>query len=311
MPKPILVGYDPSSPDHAPVEFGTAAARFTGAPLIVASVHSSSTALGAAGSELVEEQLADDAAEPLDHLSRRLSAEGVKAECRALPGTSAPRALHHAAEEFDVGLLVVGSTDRGHVGRVLLGSTAQRLVHGAPCPVAVVPHGWQAGGGINTIGVAFVDTPEGHEALKGAVALTRRAGAGVVLRVLSAGKEKGFGKTFGGGDAMTQAVTYADIASADRVEAEHSAEAAVAGASDVEIDYDISVGEPADFLIAASERLDLLICGSRGYGPRRAVMLGGVSRRITAEAHCPVIVLARGTEAGLEALIDERAGAAG
>ena len=309
MPKPILVGYDPSSPDHAPVEFGTAAARFTGAPLIVASVHASPSALGAAASELAEEQLLSDAAEPLDHLKRRLSAEGVRAECRALPGTSAPRALHHAAEEFDVGLLVVGSTDRGHVGRVLLGSTAQRLVHGAPCPIAVVPHGWQAGGGIKTIGVAFVDTPEGHEALKGAVALARRAGA--LLRVLSAGKEKGFGKTFGGGDALTPAVTYADVASADRVEAEHSAEAAVAGASDVEIDYDVSVGDPGDFLVAASERLDLLICGSRGYGPARSVMLGGVSRRVTAEAHCPVIVLARGTEAGLEALIEEPAGTAG
>ena len=309
MPKPILVGYDPSSPDHAPVEFGTAAARFTGAPLIVASVHASPSALGAAAGELAEEQLLADAAEPLDHLSRRLNAEGIKAECRALPGTSAPRALHHAAEEFDAGLLVVGSTDRGHVGRVLLGSTAQRLVHGAPCPIAVVPHGWQAGGGIKTIGVAFVDTPEGHDALKGALALARRAGA--LLRVLSAGKEKGFGQTFGGGDAMTQAVTYADIASADRVEAEHSAEAAVAGASDVEIDYDVSVGDPADFLVAASERLDLLICGSRGYGPAKSVMLGGVSRRVTAEAHCPVIVLARGTEAGLEALIDESAGTAG
>ena len=307
MPKPILVGYDPSSPDHAPVEFGTAAARFTGAPLIVASVHGSPAALGAAASELAEEQLLSDAAEPLEHLKRRLSAEGIPAECRALPGTSAPRALHSAAEEFDVGLLVVGSTDRGQVGRVMLGSTVQRLVHGAPCPIAVVPHRWEAGGGIKTIGVAFVDTPEGHDALKGAVALARRAGA--LLRVLSAGKEKGFGQTFGGGDALTPAVTYADIASADRVEAEHSAEAAVEGASDVEIDYDVSVGDPADFLVAASERLDLLICGSRGYGPARSVMLGGVSRRVTTEAHCPVIVLARGTEAGLEALIGEPAGA--
>jgi nucleotide-binding universal stress UspA family protein len=44
------------------------------------------------------------------------------------------------------------------------------------------------------------------------------------------------------------------------------------------------------------------VCGSRGYGPRRAVLLGGVSRRVTAEAECPVIVLARGVEASLQAL---------
>ena len=31
----------------------------------------------------------------------------------------------------------------------------------------------------------------------------------------------------------------------------------------------------------------------------------------TAEAHCPVIVLARGAEAGLDALISEQAGAIG
>jgi hypothetical protein len=41
------------------------------------------------------------------------------------------------------------------------------------------------------------------------------------------------------------------------------------------------------------------------------VLLGGVSRRVTAEAHCPVIVLARGPGAGLEALIGERSEAVG
>ena len=39
-----------------------------------------------------------------------------------------------------------------------------------------------------------------------------------------------------------------------------------------------------------------------------AVLLGGVSRRVTAEAHCPVIILARGAEDGLEALVDDGAG---
>ena len=38
MSKPIIVGYDPATADRAPVNFGVAAARFTGAPLIIASV---------------------------------------------------------------------------------------------------------------------------------------------------------------------------------------------------------------------------------------------------------------------------------
>jgi nucleotide-binding universal stress UspA family protein len=51
------------------------------------------------------------------------------------------------------------------------------------------------------------------------------------------------------------------------------------------------------------EHLDLLVCGSRGYGPLRAVLLGGVSRRVAAEAHCPVIVLPRGLRSSLESLV--------
>jgi nucleotide-binding universal stress UspA family protein len=65
--------------------------------------------------------------------------------------------------------------------------------------------------------------------------------------------------------------------------------------------------DPAEVLIRVSEHLDLLVCGSRGYGPVRAVLLGGVSRRVAAEARCPVIVLPRGVRASLEALLAETA----
>jgi nucleotide-binding universal stress UspA family protein len=309
MAKPILVGYDPDAGDQAPVEFGIAAAEFTGAPLIVGAVHASAAALGPNGEGVVEEQLVDGHGESMDHLGAELRRHGIKVECRSLPGLSAPHALHEAAEEFGAGLVVVGSTSRGSVGRLLPGSTAQRLMHGAPCPVAVVPRSWTRGGGLRTIGVAYVDTPEGHRALDDAVALARRSGA--KLRVLHAAMPRGLSGTFGGGDAMTPATTYDELASAVRVRAERAVDAATAGQNGIEVEPDVSVGDPADFVIAASERLDLLICGSRGYGPARAVLLGGVSRRVASEAYCPVIVLARGAETGLEALVDEEAAATG
>lgn len=309
MAKPILVGYDPGGSDRAPVEFGVAAARFTGAPLIVASVYSGAEAAGKFGHQIVDEDLETGTGESLEHLERELRSEGIRVETHGLQGTSAPKGLHNAAEEFDAGLLVIGSTDRGGLGRLLPGSTAQRLMHGAPCALAVVPHGWQPGGGLKAIGVAFVDTPEGREALQGAHALARRAGA--KLRVLSAGKTHGFSKTVGGGDAMTHATTYEDVGSAIRASTERAVAEATAGTTDVEVEPDVSVGDPGDFLIRASENVDLLVCGSRGYGPTRAVLLGGVSRRLTAEAHCPVIVLARGAEDGLEALVDEGGGVTG
>jgi hypothetical protein len=41
----------------------------------------------------------------------------------------------------------------------------------------------------------------------------------------------------------------------------------------------------------------------------RAVLLGGVSRRVAAEASCPVIVLPRGVESSLEALLSDASAA--
>ena len=76
----------------------------------------------------------------------------------------------------------------------------------------------------------------------------------------------------------------------------------------VPVETDAFVEDPADVLIRVSENLDLIVCGSRGYGPLRAVLLGGVSRRLAADARCPVIVLPRGVEASLEALMAETPG---
>jgi nucleotide-binding universal stress UspA family protein len=291
---PILVGYDPESADRAPVRFGVAAARFTGAPLIVASVCAPKHAVGHA------EELAPHATQAHEELKADL---GTAVEVRELRGTSAPRVLHEEAEAEGAGLLVVGSTDRGSVGRVLPGSTAERLMHGAPCPIAVVPHGWDARGRLDPIGVAYVPTEEGVAALRSAHALAGKAGA--VLRVLSMVKP-GVGVTAPteasmGGQAGTDVEDVEGVHALEVEKAVHHALAELNGGH-VEAEIDTLVDDPADALVRISEHLDLLVCGSRGYGPLRAVLLGGVSRRVVAEARCPVIVLPRGVGARLEAL---------
>jgi nucleotide-binding universal stress UspA family protein len=306
MPAPILVGFDPDGADRAPVHFATAAARFTGAPLVVGSVHADEAVIA----ELVlghgDGDLLLDPAESLDHIRRELAGEGLQVEVRAFAGSSTARALHEAADQLGAGLIVVGSARGGQQGRLRPGSTASRLLHGAPCPVAVVPHGWQAGPGLRTIGVAFVDTPEAHEALSAGVALARRAGA--KLCVLSAAKPHGY-QPAAHAERLRQSTTYETVGSDLEARIEQAITTVTGGKPDIEIEPDVSIQDPADFLIAASQNLDPLVCGSRGYGPQRAVLMGGVTRRVTAEAHCPVIVLVRGAETGLETLIGARAGA--
>ena len=53
-------------------------------------------------------------------------------------------------------------------------------------------------------------------------------------------------------------------------------------------------GEPGPELLTISEGLDLLVLGSRGYGPLRQVLIGGVSSYLINRCQCPLIVAARG-----------------
>jgi nucleotide-binding universal stress UspA family protein len=61
-------------------------------------------------------------------------------------------------------------------------------------------------------------------------------------------------------------------------------------------------GDPADQLAERSAGVDLMVVGSRGYGPLHSVIVGGVSGRLTRGAQCPVIVIPRGIESSLDAL---------
>ena len=55
-------------------------------------------------------------------------------------------------------------------------------------------------------------------------------------------------------------------------------------------------------LAEATRALDLLVCGSRGNGAVRGVLLGSVSRRLIGAANCPVAVVPSGHEPALGAL---------
>ena len=54
-------------------------------------------------------------------------------------------------------------------------------------------------------------------------------------------------------------------------------------------------GDVVEVLSEISEdEIDVLFCGSRGYGPVRRVLLGGVSSRLVRHARTPLIVVPRG-----------------
>ena len=294
MPVPIIAAYDPYLEDRAPVELALAAAELTGAEVIAAAVRPSPFVGGWADLYVVDAG-PDDA---IETAMKRLRAEfGV--ETRIVTDASAPRALHGLAREEQAGMIVVGSTGRGRSGRVLPGSTAERLLHGAPCPVALAPRGYVRAP-VDAIAVGFVDSPEGHAALAVAHMLAGRAGAR--LRVIAALDPTG--------GLSTTPPPSIGLDGRHRAAVEATLSAALGALpAGVEIERELHVADPADVLLAVSEHVGLLVCGSRGYGPLRSVLLGGVSRRLVDGAQCPVLVLPREAGRPLIDLISERPGA--
>ncbi|PRY56088.1 universal stress protein family protein [Knoellia remsis] len=68
-----------------------------------------------------------------------LTGQGVDVETRQLVrGNEPAEDLIAAAEELDAELIVIGLRRRTPVGKLILGSNAQRILLDAPCPVLAV-----------------------------------------------------------------------------------------------------------------------------------------------------------------------------
>jgi nucleotide-binding universal stress UspA family protein len=67
---------------------------------------------------------------------------------------------------------------------------------------------------------------------------------------------------------------------------------AAASVPDVQADWEIRSGDVVEALADLGE-VDILFCGSRGYGPARRVLLGGVSTRLLRRACRPLVVVPR------------------
>ena len=133
----IIVGVDESQGSSDAIALASSLAGITGSKLMLVNVFPYDHHPSRASSPAFEEYLRGDSRELLERLRSSLGDETV--EIRAIPNVSPAHGLHELAEAESAGLVVVGSTHTGRAGRVLPGSTAERLLHGSPCPVAVAP----------------------------------------------------------------------------------------------------------------------------------------------------------------------------
>jgi nucleotide-binding universal stress UspA family protein len=284
----IIIGIDGTERGEDAVAFGRQLAEFAGARIVLANAFPYEDIRGLVTSLAYRDTLREASEEVLAAVRERY---GLQASTRSLADTSPARALHELAAEEQAALVVVGSSHVGRMRRVLPGSTGERLLHGSPCAVAVVPRGYRETEHAppRRIGVGVDGHDESDAALRGAAELARALGAKIDLI-----------RAFAPEVAAVDAESLADLEINARAQLDTSAKAlppGITGATTFE------QRDPADLLIERSHELDLLVIGSRGYGPLHAVLLGAVSGRVIRDAACPVIVVPRGAKVPLESLL--------
>jgi nucleotide-binding universal stress UspA family protein len=267
----IVVGYDGSDGAVDALALGSLLADTVGAELTIVGVFAADPWLG----------IEDPRFQWLDpEMSRCVAdaAQSVTCESACVPSTSASRGLHDFAQKSDADLIVVGSSPRAGMGRVLAGSVSQRLLEGGPCAVAVAPLGFRDSEvALRVIGAGFNGTPESLEALDTAVAIGKAAGATLRLFVVAETAP----------DTNAVRARYQELL--------HETLEAVPG--ELRAAGTLLDGAPAAALLEeADKRVDLLCLGSRGYGPLRRVLLGSVSSEVVQSAPCPVLVVPRRAE---------------
>lgn len=285
---PITVGVALRDDDAAPFALGRDLARFTHAPLALVHVFHYDPLTPLPAPEF-EEAWREHVLSALARLAKPLLGETeviVHAEARPSP----VRGLHDAAETLGASLLVIGASHRGRLGRTLPGGVGERLLHAAPCAVAVAPRGYVgADRGLRHIGVAFADTPEGHEALSAAVAMAVLGEATLSVYTVVEPPPPVAPATL-----APAWVPPPEFDEHRRERARAAAEQALSGAPAGVVDGVVILeGDAAGALARVSTEVDLLICGSRGYGPLRTVLMGGVSGHLAHSCACPLLVLPR------------------
>lgn len=293
---PLVAGFDGSSRSEDAIELASLLGELLSVPLFAVCAW---TRPALSGPDDALTKVLREEAERIAGQAARMARVPVE-EALAVEEAPAPRALARVAAERAAGLVVVGSSHRGALGRVLVGSVPERLLHDGENAVAVAPAGFVTGEPprLRSVGVGFDGGPESYPALALGVVLARAAR--VPLRVIGVVGTRLAGLVPAALSSMPHAAHLVAIEERER----EAVRATVAQLRDIEVIAEPRFGEPVSSLTARSRELSLLVLGSHAYGGLRRLLHGSVSTELTRASACPLIVippasrLARAARAG-------------
>ena len=234
-----------------------------------------------------EDDLERERADELLRTARDQS--GIAIRCgeislKSVWSSSVGRGLHELAEGQRADLLVLGSSRRGLLGRVAVGDDTRAALNGAPCAVAVAPAGYADHfGDIRQIGVGYDGSLESEAALEIARRLSLANDAELSACTAVTVPLPAIGP---GPMPLTDVIEPLLEKARERI-------TQLGGVTPL-----AGYGPPLEVLASYSDSVDLLVVGSRGYGPLGRLIHGSTSDELARVAHCALLVLprsARGT----------------
>lgn len=293
----VLVGYAPDERGDDALALAALLARTLRAPLTAVHVHPPpwpTPGPGAVDAEWVA-WLRGRSDEALDEAAARLVGLGVPrrdVELRVHAHRSSGRGLVRAAGEEGADLIVAGSAPRGRRGRVAIGGTAGRLLHGSPVPVVLAPRGYAARppGRVARMTLAYRRHRDTDGPLTDAAVLAERLGAELRLLTLLV-RPPGLAARFRAPGGVL------DRRLAEAEEDLRYAAGLLGGGTPVE--RRTAIGTDIAQALGTVDMLhgEVLACLSGQDGPLHKVFLGEGSGKILRAAPCPVLLLPRGAAA--------------
>jgi nucleotide-binding universal stress UspA family protein len=196
-----------------------------------------------------------------------------------------------ARERHD--LLVVGSSRHATEGHLRIGKRTRQLIAHAGCALGVAPRGMHhhAPMRIARIGVGYDPGPESEAALALAASLARSADAALCVRAVvdDRGVPPIDWSPIGGPPPPPERDRYV------RADLGLLREKTVDTVTPLDPDAEIEVqrGRPADVLLDLAASVDLIVVGSRRWGPVARLLLGSTGEALLHDAPCSVIVVPR------------------
>jgi nucleotide-binding universal stress UspA family protein len=188
--------------------------------------------------------------------------------------------IRHAAEEPDVGLVVVGTRGRSRLAEILFGSVSHTVSHACSKPVVIVPPDALTSCRGRTIVVGVDGSTQADLALQWAAheAEARDAELEVVMATPPPRRP-----TMSSGSASVSPDDAANRALQEAIDK--------LGHTRAKIRVRAVVGEPAQVLVDRAARCGLLVVGSRGRGQTKEALLGSVSHGCAHQSKAAVAIV--------------------